>query len=41
VKVAEKVGFEPLPITDNKELKAFLIPHDLLDPLERRVRNTY
>jgi hypothetical protein len=33
--------FETLPIAEDKELKAFLRPHDPLDPLERPGRDTY
>jgi hypothetical protein len=39
--MAERVGFETLPIAENKELAAFLLPHDPLDQLERQGRDTY
>ena len=39
--MAERVGFAPLPIVANKELDAFLLPSDQLDPLNRPGRDTY
>ena len=34
-------GFAPLPGVENKELKAFLLPHDPPDPHESPGRDTY
>src|SRR5262249_51407052 len=36
LKLAERVGFAPLLGVENKELKAFSLPRDPLDPLELR-----
>ena len=39
--MAERVGFAPLLDVENKELKGFLLPHDLPDPLESPGLSTY
>jgi hypothetical protein len=39
--LAERVGFAPLPVAENKELKGFPLPHDPRDPVEDRGRDTY
>jgi hypothetical protein len=39
--LAERVGFAPLLTVENKELKAFWLPHDPLDPLKNRDTDTY
>jgi hypothetical protein len=39
--LAERVGFEPLPVVENKELNEFPLPHDPSDPHESRGRDTY
>ena len=39
--MAERVGFAPLPVVENKELKGFLLAHDPLDTHESLGRDTY
>jgi hypothetical protein len=39
--LAERVGFEPLLIIENKELNRFRLPHDPPDPHESPGRDTY
>ena len=39
--MAERVGFGPLLVIENKELKAFSLPYDPLDPHKCRGRDTY
>jgi hypothetical protein len=39
-KMAERVGFAPLPSIENEELKAISLPNDPLDPHERPGRDT-
>jgi hypothetical protein len=41
LKLAERVGFAPLPVVENKELKGFHLPHDPPDPHESLGRDTY
>jgi hypothetical protein len=40
-RLAERVGFEPLPVVENKELNGFRLPHDPPDPHESPDRDTY
>jgi hypothetical protein len=39
--LAERVGFEPLLVIENKELKGFCLPHDPPDPHKSLGRDTY
>ena len=39
--VAERVGFAPLPVVENKELNGFSLSHDPLNPHESPGRSTY
>jgi hypothetical protein len=39
--MAERVGFEPLSVVENKELNGIQLPHDPPDPHESRGRDTY
>jgi hypothetical protein len=39
--MAERVGFAPLLVIENKELKGFLVPHDPLKVLKSQGRRTY
>ena len=40
-RMAERVGFAPLPVVENKELKVFWLPPDQPDPLKSPGRDTY
>jgi hypothetical protein len=35
------MGFAPLPVVENKELKGFSVPHDPLDPHDSPGEDTY
>jgi hypothetical protein len=39
--LAERVGFEPLLVVENKGFSGSWLPHDPPDPHENRDRDTY